>query len=213
MKSKKVYLYIALYLFGFTAILSSSGFQTETDHANHATTRIDPKELLNRIVDPSRYITVHDLARRLIEGDPSVALIDVRTMEEYIEYSIPGAMNISGDVITQPEYIEYIDREGFDVIFYSNGDVYSEQAWMLFAQQGVTDIYVLKGGLNEWFGKIIQPVPPPETAGSEARDQYSFELAASIYFGGTSVASASEPTSKKQVVVRKKEKKAAEGGC
>ena len=155
----------------------------------------------------------HEIPKRLIERDPSLFLIDVRTAEQFDEYNIPGAFNIPLEEIAGPDWIDYINQDGVDVVFYSNADVFADQAWMLYLQQGVKNLYVMKGGVNEWFNTIIQPTPPEETAPTEAFDQFAFELAASIYFGGTSAGTGSAPPPKKAVTVRKKEKKAAEGGC
>jgi rhodanese-related sulfurtransferase len=202
----KRYIFLALIL-----LLAAFGLTRLPDRLDDF--QISPEDLLVRINDPAKFQTPHQIAKRLIERDPSLFLVDVRNVEQYEDYSLPGAVNISGDVITAPEWFDYINQEGMDIVFYSNGDVYADQAWMLFAQQGVEQIYVLKGGMNEWFKTIIQPIPPDESAPSEAFDQYAFELAASIYFGGTSAGTAPQSTIKKEVVVRKKEKKATEGGC
>ena len=202
----KRYIFLALIL-----LLAAFGLTRLPDRIDNF--QISPEELLVRINDPAKFQTPHQIAKRLIERDPSMFLIDVRNVEQYEAYSLPGAINISGDVITAPEWFDYINQEGMDIVFYSNADVYADQAWMLFAQQGVEQIYVLKGGINEWFKTIIQPIPPDESAPSEAFDRYAFELAASIYFGGTSAGTAPSSTIKKEVIVRKKEKKATEGGC
>ena len=134
-------------------------------------------------------------------------------MYEYEEYNIPGSFNIPLEEVLLPDWEAYIDQDGMDIVFYSNGDIYADQAWMLSAEKGYSNLYVMKGGLNEWFKTIIQPTPPDETAPLEAYEQYSFERAASIYFGGSSAGAATAPVAKKKVTVRKKEKKAAEGGC
>ena len=107
----------------------------------------------------------------------------------------------------------YLDQEGMDIVFYSTSDVFADQAWMLSAQKGYNHLYVMQGGLNEWFRTIIKPVAPEETAPTEAFELYAFERAACIYFGGASAGAATAPVAKKKVTVRKKEKKAAEGGC
>ena len=175
--------------------------------------QIAASELLLKIHDPAKYQSTHQIAKRLIERDPNLFLIDIRSSEQFEEYSIPGSFNIPLEEIMAPEWMDYVDQDAMDVVFYSNADVYADQAWMLYAQQGVQHLYVMKGGVNEWFKTIIQPTPPLETAPTEAFDLYSFEQAASIYFGGTSAGVDSALAPKKAVTVRKKEKKAAEGGC
>lgn len=179
------------------------------------TNQIPAKEFLIDIYNPARFLSTHQIAKRIIDRDPSIFLIDVRTPSEFEEYSIPGSFNIPLENILEDEWEDYLSQEGLDVILYSNGDIYADQAWTLIAQEGVNNLYIMKGGVNEWFATIIQPVAPPDTAPSEAFDLYAFERAACIYFGGASanVGSSAAPTKKKTVVVRKKKKKAAEGGC
>lgn len=180
-----------------------------------ATNQIPAKDFLIELNKSARYLSTHQIAKRIIERDPSIFLIDVRTQSEFEEYSIPGSFNIPLENILYPEWTDYLSQEGIDVVLYSNGDIYADQAWALIAQQGIKNLYIMKGGVNQWFATIIQPVMPPETSPSEAFDLYAFERAASIYFGGApaNVESITKPTEKKQVVVRKKKKKAAEGGC
>jgi rhodanese-related sulfurtransferase len=173
-----------------------------------------PEELLVKINDPSRYITTYQIAERIIGEDPSVYLIDVRMEDEYDAYAIPGSLSLPLEELLSPDNDEYLRQEGMDIIFYSNGDVFADQAWMLAVQKGIQDVYVLQGGLNEWFRTIIKPEAPPETASQEAFDLYSFARGACIYFGGNSMISTDAGNvPKRDVVVRQKKKKAAEGGC
>ena len=178
--------------------------------------QIPAKEFLIDLYNPARFLSTHQIAKRIIERDPSIFIIDVRTPSEFEEYSIPGAFNIPLENILEDEWVDYLSQDGMDVILYSNGDIYADQAWTLIAQQEANNLYIMKGGVNQWFATIIQPVAPPETAPSEAFDLYAFEKAACIYFGGASAnveSSSTTTTAKKTVVVRKKKKKAAEGGC
>ncbi len=179
------------------------------------TNQIPAEKFLIDIYNPARFLSTHQIAKRLIERDPSIFLVDVRTSSEFEEYSIPGAFNIPLKNLLEEEWVDYLSQDGVDVVLYSNGDIYADQAWTLIAQQGAKNLYIMKGGVNQWFATIIQPVEPLETASSEAFDLYAFEKAACIYFGGSSADvenTATTPT-KKTVVVRKKKKKAAEGGC
>ena len=202
----KRYIFLA-----FVLLASAFGLTRLQDKPD--SNQIPANELLLEINDPAKYQSTHQIAKRLIERDPSLFLIDIRTAEQFEEYNIPGSFNIPLEEIMAPEWIDYVDQDAIDVVFYSNADVYADQAWMLYTQQGVQNLYVMKGGVNEWFNTIIQPTPPLETAPTEAFDLYAFERAACIYFGGASAGVASAPAPKKAVTVRKKEKKAAEGGC
>ena len=202
----KRYIVLAVILlgaaFGLT-VLPEKGYRSERS----------PQEVLLRATDDSRYLTTHTVAERIIEQDPSLLLIDVRMVDEFDAYNITGSINIPQEEILHEAWEYYFDQDGLDIVFYSNGDIFAEQAWNLCVQKGYKNLYIMKGGLNKWFATIIQPTPPEDTAPSEAFELYSFERAASIYFGGTPVGAQAAPTPKKNVTVRKKEKKQAEGGC
>ena len=203
----KTYILLAILL-----LASAFGLTLMPEKAD--THQIPAKEFLRELYNPARFLSTHQIAKRLIERDPSIFLVDVRTASEFEEYAIPGAFNIPLENILEEEWVDYLSQDGMDVILYSNGDIYADQAWTLIAQQGVKNLYIMKGGVNQWFATIIQPVAPSETAPSEAFDLYAFEKAACIYFGGSSVnVESTAPAEKKTVVVRKKKKKAAEGGC
>ncbi len=175
--------------------------------------QVDPENLLKEINNPSRYLSVDLIAERLINEDPSVMLVDVRSQDEYSSYSLPGAINIPLKALVNPEWKDYLGTGDKDVVLFSNGDLYSDQAWILCTRLGYKNIYLMKGGLNEWFSCIMQPVEPPETAPKEAFDLYSFRKAASLHFGGGQPEIRAE-LPKENIVVKKRIKtRKAEGGC
>lgn len=184
--------------------------------------QIDPSSFLIMINDQSRFLETDMIARRLIDADPSLLLIDVRTLYDYEDYALPGAINIPIEELLLSQWKDYLNQKSLDVVFYSNGDVFADQAWALCAQRGYKNLYVMKGGLNEWFRTIMLPEYPPEEASSEDFDLYTFRKGASLFFGGSApeipviteeVTEVQKEAPKKTVVVKKKVKKAAEGGC
>lgn len=179
--------------------------------------QIQATEFLNNIHSTHRYLTSDDLAHRIIDEDPMVFLVDVRSEAEFNAYHLPGAINIPFDQILDENWNAHLNQEIVDVIFYSNDDVYSEQAWALCKQQGFKNLFILEGGLNHWFETIMQPPTPLETDPIEAFELYSFRKGASIYFGSGSVVIPEEQPQpiemKKTIPIQSKPKKAAEGGC
>ncbi len=116
--------------------------------------------------------------------------------------------------MAMPDWEDYLSQEGVDVVLYSNSDLHAEQAWILASRMGFENLYVLKGGLNQWFKDIMQPTAPAETASSEEFDLYSFRKAARQHFGGGGVIETGSDQPKAEVtVVKRKKKAAAEGGC
>lgn len=175
---------------------------------------VNPEKLYKAIKNKARYLSVDQVAERLINEDPSIMLIDVRSPDQAYEYALPGSMNIPLDEILLPDWEDYLDQEGMDVVLYSNGDVLADQAWILCSRMGYKNLFVMTGGLNQWFTDIMQPVPPAETDPSEDFDLYSFRLAARSHFGGGSVEVKSEElTSEPVKIVKRKKKTISEGGC
>lgn len=201
--------YIALTL---VAVLVAVGllFLPENERYNET----NPELLIKEINDPARFLSVDMIAERLIDEDPSILLIDVRTANQYAEYSLPNSVNIPLDQILLPDWQDYLNQENKDVILYSNSDLSADQAWILCTRLGYKNLYVLKGGLNNWFTCIVNPTEPAETDPTEDFALYSFRLAASQYFGGGTDANVQADLPKENIVVTKRHKKTTTaGGC
>jgi len=178
-----------------------------------STEQISPKDLLVEINDNSRYLSTDMIAKRMVEEDPSLFLIDVRSIYDYEEFTLPGAFSIPLNEILDETWDDYLNQEGMDIVFFSNADVLADQAWILTKRMKRENILVMKGGLNEWFRTIIKPAPPPETAPQEAFDLFQFRRGACQYFlGGGNIVIPDSDTEQVQVS-RKKKKTVIEGGC
>jgi len=175
--------------------------------------QMQPELLLAAIDDPSRFLTTDDITDRLVKKDPALLLIDVRPESQFKAFSIPGSINIPVDSLLTASAQEVLNQKAMDKVFYSNSDVTSEQAWIILKRLGQQRIYVMQGGVNEWFNTIVKAEKPAETAPNEAIELYQFRIAANQHFFGTKVSTAStEATPKKKVTVVKKASGASSGG-
>ncbi|ULC58487.1 rhodanese-like domain-containing protein [Flaviramulus sp. BrNp1-15] len=181
---------------------------------------ISPEELLSKTISPERYISTDDIAHKIINQDPSFILIDVRDENSFKEYTLPNAINIPLKKILDNDATMYINQNQFDVVFFSNDNFYSDQAWILCNRLGYKNLHVLKGGINKWFNTIINPQKPTEDMPKDALDLYSTRKASSMYFGVVYPEQVEiktpEPVKKavpKKIITVKKKKKAPEGGC
>ncbi len=177
------------------------------------TNEMAPEKLHAELFDQTRYVSTDEVAERIINQDPSLFLIDVRTADYYAEYSLPGAANIPLEDLLSPNWEDYLTQEYMDVVFFSNGDIYAEQAWMLANRMGYKNFYIMKGGLNCWFETIIKPVKPESTASNNEFDLYKFRNGASQYFTGGELILSEEIVAEAITVTRKKKKTVASGGC
>lgn len=182
---------------------------------------IEPSNLAIAYNDPSRFLTVDEVTDRLVKKDPGLVLIDVRPAEQYKMFAIPGAINIPIDSLLSAEAMDILKRPELDKVIYSNSDVWSDQAWILCTRLALPSVFVLEGGVNNWFRSIVQVTEPAQTAPVEAFDLYSFRVAANQYFYGTNMSD--EATAQKNTQAQTSQKKvqpvrvqpAAEsgGGC
>jgi rhodanese-related sulfurtransferase len=152
----------------------------------------------------------------LVQKDPSLRLIDVRTPEEFDAYSMPGAINIPLSNMLADEYTDILHQDAYMNVFYSNGSVYANQAWMITRQLGYENNYVLEGGLNYWFGNILSPAAPSVTSPNEEFAKYDFRRSAAAALGGGGVVSTGSEAPAVQAVrhaVTSKAKNKPAGGC
>lgn len=175
-------------------------------------TQIEPDELMREIIQPTRYVGTDQIARMIIKKDPSLMLVDVRSEDEYLEFSLPGAINVPLDSLINPDNLSYFGIPGTKVVFVSNDDIKADQTWMLTKRLGYNSTYVLKGGLNCWMETIIDPQKPDESESKAAFETYSFRKGAQMYFTGES-ADNSESSKIDVQVQRKQKTTVVAGGC
>jgi phage shock protein E len=86
--------------------------------------------------------------RSLLESDSSIILLDVRTVEEYKEIRIPGALLIPLDTLKAQSSVLLSDKEATIVIYCRSGNRSKEAADMLI-DLGYKNIYDM-GGIIDW---------------------------------------------------------------
>ena len=104
---------------------------------------LDAKQLLKEMQLGNYVISIDEMANAMINDDPEYQLIDVRSKEEYEEYSLPGAMNIPFKNLFDEEWAPYVDQVARKNVFYCNGTTLASEAWMLTRQKGFknNDVY------------------------------------------------------------------------
>lgn len=177
--------------------------------------KLTADELLEEAVSYEPYIHPDNVADMLINEDPVLQLIDVRTPDEYEKFHLPGAINIPLPDLLSEEYEDLIDQDTKMNVFYSNGSLKSNEAWMITRQLGYKNNYVLQGGLNYWAEVIMNPEAPDQTSPDEEIAKYNFRKGASQALGGGTIEK-NEVDIKvppKPVIKKKPERKRVSGGC
>ena len=199
------------YIF-LTILMLLLAFGTLILKKNNEPKQIEPQQLLREIIQPTRYVTTDQVAKLIIQNDPSLELIDLRGEDAFNNFSLPNSVNIPLDSLLNKNNLLYFGIPGTKIVFISNDDIAADQAWVLTKRLGYNSTYVMEGGLNRWMETIINPKEPGEAEPATAFETYSFRKGAQLYFtGGTSE---SMEASKIKVQVKRREKtNAAAGGC
>jgi rhodanese-related sulfurtransferase len=123
------------------------------------------------------------VARWIRDGDVKLRLLDVRSPEEFAEFSIPGARQIGLGMLSSARF-----DSSETVVIYGDGPARPAQAWMLLRARGVRPVYVMRGGVAEWIAAVLDPILPAD-ATPEERAAFVEISALSSYFGGNATVS------------------------
>ena len=174
--------------------------------------QIEPQELLREIIQPTRYVTTDQVAKMIIQKDPSLELVDVRSAEEFDKFALPNSVNVPLDSLLTSNGLSNFGIPGTKVVFIGNDDIKSDQAWVLTKRLGFNSTYVMTGGLNRWIETIVQPKEPSKEEPYTAFEIYEFRKGAQMYFTGAK-AEPQEISKVKVDVVRRKKSTVVHGGC
>lgn len=179
-------------------------------------TMMTPEEVASSIASRSDQVTAEDLSSWIINKNPDLVIVDIRSSEAFNRYHIPGAINIPLAKLFDEKSKEILDSDNV-VVLYSNGDMHASEAWVLLKQLNI-DCYVLLGGLNYWAEAILNPKHPTDLAADSEILRYQFRKSVSGYFNNGGIAvqknEASAPTNlPKPKMIKFKKKKKVEEGC
>jgi len=179
--------------------------------------KLTAEDLLIEVTEGRQFMSPDEIAQMLIDKDPTLQLIDVRSKDQFEKFSLPNAINVPPESLLSAEFEEVLNQDVKLNIFYSNSSNEANQAWMITRQLGYKNNYVLQGGLNYWATTIMNPEKPAEGSPNEEIAKYNFRMGASQALGGGSEAAAAGPATNssapKPVIQKTKKKKGASGGC
>jgi len=184
---------------------------------NNSLRELSPEQLNAELNLNSRFFSTDKVADLLINKDPSLMLIDVRSQTAYKNFHLPNAINIPLENLLDSNSIEMLNMDFKNKVFYSNGTADATTAFVIARRNNYENVFILEGGLNRWYETILNPPQPDEAQANRAElDLFSFRLAASKHFGSpvpvkVDVNETPEKPAKKKIQVVKKD--APSGGC
>lgn len=179
--------------------------------------KLTADQLLEEVNTKTQYVTPEVVADMIVSKDPVLRLIDVRSQEEFEKFSLPDAINIPIADLLSDQNTDILNQDIKMNVFYSNGTITANEAWIITRQLGYTNNFVLEGGLNYWFDSILNPQKPASTSSDEEFAKYDFRKSAGMALGGggvvTTTTSETGTLATKPAVKPVAKKKRAAGGC
>lgn len=180
--------------------------------------KLSAEQMLQEINSRTQFVSPDMVAEMLVNKDPLLRLIDIRSKDEFDKFSLPGAINIPLSDLLAPEYSDILHQDIKMNVLYSNGSVTANEAWMILRQLGYENNFVLEGGLNYWFDVFMNPQRPASTSPDEEFAKYDFRKSAGQALGGGVIVPVQEKSqqgqaSAKPAVKPVPKKKKPAGGC
>lgn len=116
---------------------------------------VRPQKLMVELLDEKTYFSVDQIAKFLVTEDSTVQFFDLRSPGEFSAINIPGSINIPYNELLNNDPGKFLSDENIKKIFYSNGDFDSNYAFAIASGLNYKNIFVMKGGMNEWFKTIM----------------------------------------------------------
>ncbi|MFL5537819.1 MAG: rhodanese-like domain-containing protein [Longimicrobiaceae bacterium] len=134
---------------------------------------------LARAVDAEEdHVTALELAAWIRDRKPGLRVVDVRGAEEFAEFHLPNAENLSLTEIARALF-----KPDETVVLYSEGGTHAAQGWFFLRARGIGHVYFLRGGLYEWMTEVVNPTLPADATPAQ-RAEFARTAELSRYFGG-----------------------------
>jgi rhodanese-related sulfurtransferase len=126
---------------------------------------------------PPRFISVPDLAARIMGRDPALRIFDLRSTAEFERFHVAGARQLAPSLLRREPL-----SPGETVVLYGNGESRAARAWAVVRDRGA-DAFVLRGGVREWFIRVYEPRLATDATPAE-RAEFEQAVRVSRFFGG-----------------------------
>jgi len=169
--------------------------------------------LINKVSDegymaahPVKAMDIDELAFRIIDREPNIQIIDVRSSDNFARLALPGSVNIpTGDFFSK-EWSSPLSRRHVKKILLGESEKEERAACLLLEELGYENFAFLTGGFDAFKNTILMPSALVSTGSRWDKDINDFREKAR-----TSILDMMEKNKKKESKEVKKKK--IQGGC
>jgi rhodanese-related sulfurtransferase len=143
--------------------------------------------LLADVTDPSyqqanpvRMMSADELAFRVLDKDPRLVIVDVRSAEEFQKMTLPGAVNVQLRDMFGKEWSGLLGVRHKQRVFIDDDGTAARNAALLATRLGYANVSMLEGGLNNLRSTILGFQPPKASPLRAEEATYRFRARASV---------------------------------
>ncbi len=129
---------------------------------------------------PLRTMSIDELAFRVLDRDPRLVIIDVRTPEQFAAMPLPGSSNIAPDGIFGRENASILGLRHRDHVFIDQDGTSAATAARVAMRLGYENIRVVEGGMNAVKSGILDFKAPAGKTPGQLADAERFRARASV---------------------------------
>jgi hypothetical protein len=156
---------------------------------------------------PTRYMDADELAFRLLDRDPKVVVVDVRSEDAYKAMPLPASFNVPVQDLFSRQWAPVLGRRHATRVFVDEDGTQAVRGALLAERLGYDDVRVLRGGLAALRRTILEAAPPVSLRTAAEIDAERFRSQARAELPRL-IAEARGQSSRPKPVV-----KAVKGGC
>ncbi|HTP12534.1 MAG TPA: YeeE/YedE thiosulfate transporter family protein [Bacteroidota bacterium] len=143
--------------------------------------------IIARVSDPA-YQSTHqvvsmdadELAFRIVDREPNIRIVDVRSGEEYARLALPGSTNVALRELFGKDWISVLSQRHVRKVVVADDEQQERTACLLLAELGYENLSILKGGFVSFDKTILNPSPYVPTGSRWDSDVKQFREKARI---------------------------------
>ncbi len=138
-------------------------------------------QIISRVSDadyaaahPVAAMDVDELAFRIVNNDPRLRIIDVRTPGAFGRLALPGSQNVALRDLFSKDSVSLLSARHVKKVFVGDTEAAERAACLLAETLGYENLAVLKGGFGAFQATFLNAAPAPPEAGRWAADVAQF---------------------------------------
>jgi rhodanese-related sulfurtransferase/uncharacterized membrane protein YedE/YeeE len=139
--------------FSFVLLVLGVLFLIAPDRKSHLMAMVSDPDYL--AANPAAIMDSDELAFRIVDREPKLQVIDIRSPEAFAKISLPGSLNIAPRDFFSKDNAGLFSKGHLKKVLVGDNAAQEHSACLLLARLGYENLAVLEGGFDEFQKKIL----------------------------------------------------------